>query len=206
MCEPNDNDDNYIFRCYQRLMILMSVPLLSFTQGKQDVINSKIHYLSLNPEKEASGPLSRSYLNNYKNRLKLKSRIKESKKIDVDVQFMNNGRPFRVNSKRSNSLQKIRKRKGVLLRGTGPNNKVTIKTIKHIKNKTGHSEKVEHSSHESRNADEAGSGDKRENVKSQTIKQSRGKLEADSSTGLSRHQISGMCVFIVNFRELITNQ
>ena len=165
--------------------------MISLTQGKQDVINSKIHYLSLHPDRDQNGPISRSNLNNYKNRLKLRSSIKESKKIDIDVKFINNGRPFRVNSKRS----KLRKRKGVSLRhNNGPNKIVTIKTIKHLENKTAQSEKAKHSSHELENSDEDSSGDKRENVKRLLLEQ-RGKLETDSSQGIFRHQISGMLHF-----------
>ena len=105
---------NLLLRCYQSWLILGPglLMMISLTQGKQDVINSKIHYLALHPDREQNGPISRSNLNNYKNRLKLSSGIKESKKIDIDVKFINNGRPFRVNSKRS----KLRKRKGDLLR------------------------------------------------------------------------------------------
>lgn len=166
-------------RCYQSLLILGPglLMMISLSQGKQDVINSKIHYLSLNPE-EANGPISRSNLNNYKNRLKLNSGIKESNKIDIDVKFINNGRPFRINSKRSKLLRNLNRRKGVLLRQrSGPNHQVTIKTIKHLKNKTAQSEKAKHSSHESGNSDEDSLSDKRVNVKSLLLNE-RGKVEA----------------------------
>lgn len=168
-------------RCYQSLLILGSglLIMISLTQGKQDVINSKIHYLSLNPPEEANGPISRSNLNNYKNRLKLNSGIKESKKIDIDVKFINNGRPFRINSKRSKLLRDLKRRKGVLLRqSSGPQNPVTIKTIKHLKNKTAQSEQAGHSSHESGNSDEDSLSDKRVNVKSLLLLNERGKMEA----------------------------
>ena len=92
---------NLLLRCYQSWLILGPglLMMISLTQGKQDVINSKIHYLSLN-SRETNGPISRSKLNTYQtNRLKLNSNIKESSKIDIDVKFINNGRPYRVNSK-----------------------------------------------------------------------------------------------------------
>ena len=164
--------------------------MISLTQGKQDVINSKIHYLSLNPE-EPNGPLSRSDLNNYKNRLKLNSGIKESNKIDIDVKFVNNGRPFRINSKRSKLLRKLKRRTGVLLRqSSAPHHQVTIKTIKHLKNKTAQSEKAEYSSHEARNSDEDSLSDKRVNVKSLLLLNERGKLEAALPKGIFRHHKS----------------
>ena len=85
------------------------------------------------------------------------------------------------------------------------NNPTTIKTIKQLKNKTAQSEKAEHCSQESDNTDEENSGDKRENVKSLLLKQ-RGKLEADSSQGIFRRQISGMFRLLVRFWELINHQ
>lgn len=175
--------------------------MISLSQGKQDVINSKIHYLSLNPE-EANGPISRSNLNNYKNRLKLNSGIKESNKIDIDVKFINNGRPFRINSKRSKLLRNLNRRKGVLLgQSSGLNHQVTINTIKHLKNKTAQSEKAKHSSHESGKSDE----DKRVNVKSLLLNE-RGKVEAALPKGIFRHQISRVFSEWSIFGELITNQ
>ena len=188
----NFRENLFLLRCYRSLLILGPglLMMISLTQGKQDVINSKIHYLSLNPE-EANGPISRSNLNNYKNRLKSNSGIKESNKIDIDVKFINNGRPFRINSKRSKLLRDLKRRKGVLLRqSSGPHHQVTIKTIKHLKNKTAQSEQAGHSSHESGNSDEDSLSDKRVNVKSLLLLNERGKMEAALPQGIFRHQIS----------------
>ena len=46
--------------------------------------------------------------NGLKYRTSLKN-LKESKKIDLEIDFINNGRPFRVNSKRSKMLNKSKK-------------------------------------------------------------------------------------------------
>lgn len=188
---------NLLLRCYQSWLILGPglLMMISLTQGKQDVINSKIHYLSLN-SRETNGPISRSKLNTYQtNRLKLNSNIKESSKIDIDVKFINNGRPYRVNSKRSKLLRNLKRRKGDLLRqSSGSNHQLTIKTIKHLKNKTTQSEKTEHSSHESGISDEDSLGDKRDNVKI-LLSNEMGKVESASPQGIFR-QISRLFIMV----------
>lgn len=186
----------FTFRCYQSWLILGPglLMMISLTQGKQDVINSKIHYLSLNSE-ETNGPISRSNPNIYQTRLKLNSGMKESSKINIDVKFINNGRPYRVNSKRSKLLRNLKRRKGDLLRqSSGSNHQLTIRTIKHLQNKTAQSEKAEHSSHESGNSDEDSLGDKRENVKI-LLSNEMGKLESASSQGIFR-QISRLFIMV----------
>ena len=188
---------NLLLRCYQSWLILGPglLMMISLTQGKQDVINSKIHYLLLN-SRETNGPISRSKLNTYQtNRLKLNSNIKESSKIDIDVKFINNGRPYRVNSKRSKLLRNLKRRKGDLLRqSSGSNHQLTIKTIKHLKNKTTQSEKTEHSSHESGISDEDSLGDKRDNVKI-LLSNEMGKVESASPQGIFR-QISRLFIMV----------
>ena len=188
---------NLLLRCYQSWLILGPglLMMISLTQGKQDVINSKIHYLSLN-SRETNGPISRSKLNTYQtNRLKLNSNIKESSKIDIDVKFINNGRTYRVNSKRSKLLRNLKRRKGDLLRqSSGSNHQLTIKTIKHFKNKTTQSEKTEHSSHDSGISDEDSLGDKRDNVKI-LLSNEMGKVESASPQGIFR-QISRLFIMV----------
>ena len=67
--------------------------------------NSKIHYLSLHPGADLNDQHYKSRSNLLQN-LKRNKNIKESKKINIDIDFINNGRPYRVNSKKSKMLSK----------------------------------------------------------------------------------------------------
>jgi len=78
---------------------------ISSSQGKQDLTNSKIHYLSLHPGADLNDQHYKSRSNLLQN-LKRNKNIKESKKINIDIDFINNGRPYRVNSKKSKMLSK----------------------------------------------------------------------------------------------------
>ena len=79
--------------------VALSLNLLLLCQGKQDKINSKIHYLK-----------STRDTNELKSRPRFKN-IKESKKINLDIEFINNGRPYSINSKKSKMLNKVKNKK-----------------------------------------------------------------------------------------------
>ena len=87
----------------------MSSVLLSSVGGKQNRADSKIHYLSsYNPNLVSS--YSRSKPSDFQ-QSKHKRKVKESKKINIDIDFINNGKPFRVNSKKSKMMTRMKKRK-----------------------------------------------------------------------------------------------
>ena len=143
-----------VFRIDTLLSCFYFCVVLRSSQGKQDNhINSKIHYLSLHPaglDKNSQNSLSRSNLGSLWKRVKLNKNIKESKKIDIDVKFINNGRPYRINSKKSKMLIKDGKQQ-TISPGLSTN---TTRTdiIKHIKNINTHRENNKKSSHHHKEA------------------------------------------------------
>ena len=139
---------------------------ISSSQGKQDLqSNSKIHYLTRNKDQLLGGINNLKSRSDYKELLKkiLRNKnVKESKKIDIDINFVNNGRPYRINSKRSKMLTKLRRKETP----TDINN--STKMIKHIKNLKSDSEKSLQSSQDTKNV--VGLNDKIEIVPKDDLK------------------------------------
>ena len=139
---------------------------ISSSQGKQDLqSNSKIHYLTRNKDQLLGGINDLKSRSDYKELLKkiLRNKnVKESKKIDIDINFVNNGRPYRINSKRSKMLTKLRRKEtpSVINNST--------KMIKHIKNLKSDSEKSLQSSQDTKNV--VGLNDKKEIVPKDDLK------------------------------------
>ena len=99
-CRPNTDLKEEHFRNFSSLIVLgLNVCLLC--QGKQQNFSSKIHYLSLQSPRNKNGLRPRTSLD----------QVKESKKIDLDIEFINNGRPYRINSKGSKMLNKGKKKR-----------------------------------------------------------------------------------------------
>merc|ERR1712130_1089241 len=75
--------------------------------------------------------------------------IKESKKINIDIDFINNGRPFRVNSKKSKMLSKKLRQPftNKLHVKSKSNNNSNVGIIKHVKNINSDRENNKKSSH-----------------------------------------------------------
>ena len=81
---------------------------MSSVGGKQNRADSKIHYLSsYNPNLVSS--YSRSNPSEFQ-KSKHKRKVKESKKIDINIDFINNGKPY-FNSKKSKMMTRMKKRK-----------------------------------------------------------------------------------------------
>jgi len=121
---------------------------ISPSQGKQDLANSKIHYLSLHPGADLNHPNHKSRSNLLQN-LKRNKNIKESKKINIDIDFINNGRPFRVNSKKSKMLSKKLRQPftNKFHVKSKSNNSSNVGIIKHVKNINSDRENNKKSSH-----------------------------------------------------------
>ena len=148
--------------------------------GKQDQFNSKIHYLSVQSASDTNGLKYRTSLQN----------VKESNKIDLEIEFINNGRPFRINSKRSKMLNKSKK-KTVQLDETYTtfNDNENGAVVKRLKNSNRPRERVVVRSNEkfppeSHNLFKA---DKKENSSDQ-IKVTGQRTEG-SITGMFHHQV-----------------
>ena len=137
---------------------------ISSSQGKQDLQNSsKIHYLSRNRDQlDINDWKSRSDYKQLLKKILRNKNVKESKKINIDINFVNNGRPYRINSKRSKMLTKLRRKEIP----TVINNSTAI--IKHRKNLKSNSEKTIKSSQNMKNV--VGLNDKKETVSENDLK------------------------------------
>jgi len=137
---------------------------ISSSQGKQDLQNSsKIHYLSNNRDQlDINDWKSRSDYKQLLKKILRNKNGKESKKINIDINFVNNGRPYRINSKRSKMLTKLRRKEIP----TAINNSTSI--IKHRKNLKSNSEKTIKSSQNMKNV--VGLNDKKETVSENDLK------------------------------------
>ena len=137
---------------------------ISSSQGKQDLQNSsKIHYLSNNRDQlDINDWKSRSDYKQLLKKILRNKNVKESKKINIDINFVNNGRPYRINSKRSKMLTKLRRKEIP----TVINNSTAI--IKHRKNLKSNSEKTIKSSQNMKNV--VGLNDKKETVSENDLK------------------------------------
>jgi len=122
---------------------------ISPSQGKQDLANSKIHYLSLHPGGADLNHHNHKSRSNLLQNLKRNKNIKESKKINIDIDFINNGRPFRVNSKKSKMLSKKLRQPftNKFHVKSKSNNSTNAGIIKHVKNINSDRENNKKSSH-----------------------------------------------------------
>jgi len=156
------------FSSFLLLLLLILSCLVSSSQGKQDLVNdSKIHFISLHQPQHQHGlvttnnsKLRSNLAKDVKRWLKQNKNIKESKKIDINIDFVNNGRPYRINSKKSKMLTKQRRKslkKTVNLHQTDD----TTTIIKQNKNINGDRETLVEFSHDEEIV-ENGLGDKEE--------------------------------------------
>ena len=127
--------------------------------------------------------------NGLKYRTSLKN-LKESKKIDLEIDFINNGRPFRINSKRSKMLNKSKKAVQLDETYTTFNDNENGTVVKRLKNSDRPRERVVDRSNE-KSAPESHKlfkADKKENSSDQ-IKVSGGLRTEGSITGMFHHPV-----------------
>ena len=142
--------------------------------------------------------------NGLKYRTSLKN-VKESNKIDLEIEFINNGRPFRVNSKRSKMLNKSKK-KAVQLDETYTtfNDNENGAVVKRLKNSNRPRERVVVRSNEKFPAESHNlfKADKKENSSDQ-IKVTCQRTEG-SITGMFHHQVGLTGQFMISYFKIFT--
>lgn len=139
--------------------------------------------------------------NGLKYRTSLKN-VKESNKIDLEIEFINNGRPFRVNSKRSKMLNKS---KNSALPGETYTTFNDIKNgtvVKRLNNSTGPGERVVVRSNE-KNAPKSHKffkADKKENSSGQIKLAGQG--TEGSISGMFNHPV-GLDNRLISFQNIL---